>query len=440
MRKLIFTLVVFTGIYGFGQKNELKVPLNSEGTNYLKFTFLNQTWLRYNQSNPSTTVMGEKAKETFDIGLRRTRMQFFGQINDHVFLYTQFGMNNFNFLSSNSGNRKLQAFFHDALGEYIVFKNKNWLKFGGGLSICNGLSRFTQPSVSSIMSLDVPVFAQSTVDQIDEFARKLSFYARGQVGHFDYRVIVSDPFPINTNGQTTPVLGKDAVFTTIGHHKQFQGLFIYNFFESENHTTPYMTGTALGSKKILNLEAGFIAQKNATWNLSNDGQDTLFNDLLHLSVAAYLDMPLDKEKGNAINAYLGYFNLDYGKNYIRNNGIMNPANGSTSTTLFNGAGNAYPMFGTGSVVYGQFGYLLKKNLLKEHGTLMPFATFQYAQLQKLKDNVMVFDLGINWLIQGHNAKLSLDLQNRPVFEYNSTGEIHETMRKNCLILQYQVFI
>jgi len=48
--------------------------------------------------------------------------------------------------------------------------------------------------------MDVPVFAQATVDQTDEFSRKLSVYARGQVGRLDYRLVLTDPFPVNTNG------------------------------------------------------------------------------------------------------------------------------------------------------------------------------------------------------------------------------------------------
>src|ERR1044071_2282782 len=112
---------------------ELRLNLNDDGSHYLKFTFLNQIWLRYNDSNPGTRVMNEPAANTFDIGLRRTRVQFYGQLTDHVFFYTQFGQNNFNFLSQNAGNRKLMVFFHDALGEYKIWKDNDWLRLGGGL-------------------------------------------------------------------------------------------------------------------------------------------------------------------------------------------------------------------------------------------------------------------------------------------------------------------
>ena len=87
---------------------ELKLNLNDTGSHYIKATFLNQVWLRYDQSNPGTRVLGEPKNETFDIGLRRTRFQLYGQMTDRVFFYFQFGQNNFNYLSQNAGNRKLQ--------------------------------------------------------------------------------------------------------------------------------------------------------------------------------------------------------------------------------------------------------------------------------------------------------------------------------------------
>lgn len=94
---------------------DLQWKFNESGSHYVKATFLNQTWLRYNRSNPGTMVLGDPADQTFDIGLRRTRIQLYGQLTDHVFFYTQFGQNNFNYLagqnSTNTGNRKVQVFF-----------------------------------------------------------------------------------------------------------------------------------------------------------------------------------------------------------------------------------------------------------------------------------------------------------------------------------------
>jgi hypothetical protein len=418
-------------------KSELKYNLSTDGSKYVKLTFLNQIWVRNNQSNPGTTVNGDPQSNTFDIGLRRTRMQLYGQVSDHVFFYMQYGMNNFNFLSATSGNRKLQAFFHDALGEYKVFKGDDRLKLGGGLSIVNGLSRFSQPSIGTIMTTDVPVFLQATVDQTDEFARKLSIYARGQLGKLDYRIAVSDPFPIQTNGATVPAIGNDATFTPFGHTHQYQGLLIYNLLDKESHTTPYMAGTYLGDKKVLNLEGGAIYQKNATWNKS--GADTVFNNMLLWGIAVFADMPVANNK-YALNAYAGYFSTDYGQNYVRNNGQMNPANGNSNPTVFNGAGNSYPMFGTGNNVYAQVGFRLPKDLFGDNGTLMPYASFRTANFNKLKDPLNVYDAGINWLITKHQSKLSLNYQLRPVFSYQTNGDITHTSNVSSVWIQYQVSI
>ncbi len=419
-------------------KTELKYNLSKDGSKYIKGTFNNQTWVRWNESNPGTTVNGQPKDNTLDIGLRRTRLQMYGQLTDHVFFYMQYGMNNFNFLSQNAGNRKLQAFFHDALGEYKVFKKNNALKIGGGLAITAGLSRFTQPSIGTIMTTDVPVFLQATVDQTDEFARKLSIYARGQVGKFDYRVALSDPFPIQTNGAPVPAISNNAAFTPYGHTKQLQGFFIWNFFDVEPHTTPYMTGTYLGDKKILNLEAGAIYQKNATWRTNVIG-DTLYDNMLLWSVAAFLDMPIQNNK-YAISAYVGYFSTDYGANYIRNNGIMNPANGNADPTVFSGAGNSYPMFGTGSSIYAQAGFRLPNDLFGENGTLLPYVSYRMSNYDRLKDPVTIIDAGVNWLINKHNSKLSLNYQLRPVFVQQANGDVIKSSNAGSAWLQYQVAI
>ena len=436
-------------LYGQGQTStapkveEMKLKLNEDGSHYLKWTFLNQVWLRYNESNPGTTVLEENANSTFDIGLRRTRIQFFGQVTDHVFFYTQFGQNNFNFLAgqntANNGNRKFQVFFHDALGEYKVWKDNDKLKLGAGLTIANGLSRFSQPSIGTIMTMDVPVFAQATVDQTDEFSRKLSVYARGQLGKFDYRIVLSDPFPITSNGlpaASTP--GPSATFSPRGQHKQYQGFFQYNFFDKETHTTPYMTGTYLGRKKIFNIEAGFITQKNAMW-LSRDGVSTSFQNMTLWSVALFYDAPVNVDKGTAFSAYAGYFDLDYGTDYLRYNGIMNPANGINNGPFSGSQGNAFPMFGTGDVIYSQVGYLFKQDLLGSAGTLMPYASLMSANFHRLNDQMNVYSIGLNWLIKGHGSKLTLDYQNRPVYESQGSSLV-KSQNRGQLVLQYQISI
>jgi hypothetical protein len=444
MNKIIVSLALLcVSILSFAQEKskeipELKLNLNEDGSHFLKATFLNQVWLRYNQSNPGTLVLNQPASQTFDIGLRRTRLQLYGQLSDRVFIYFQFGQNNFNYLSQNAGNRKMQAFFHDALGEYRVTKGNEKLILGGGLTITNGLSRFSQPSIGTIATMDVPVFAQATVDQTDEFSRKLSVYARGQLGKFDYRVVLSDPFPVATNGAALPALNSNATFAQEGHHKQYQGFFMWNFFDKESHVTPYMTGTYLGKKKVFNLEAGVIAQKNATETSPDGGVTKEFHNMTLWSVAAFYDAPVNTETGTALNAYLGYFDYEYGPGYLRYNGIMNPASSVRPGYPVGSQGNAFPMFGSGNIFYAQVGYLMKKDLLGEgNGTLMPYVSMQSAKYHRLDKQMNVVDIGVNWLIKGHGSKISLDYQSRPNYDQQGT-ELISNGRNGQVVLQYQI--
>ena len=449
----------------------LTFNLNESGTRWFRVTFLNQVWARFNESNPGTQVQNEAAAQTFDIGLRRTRIQMFGQVTDHTFLYFQFGSNNVNAQSLLPGttDRKIQAFFHDALCEYKVWKGKDWLKIGGGLTIVNGLSRFSSPSVSTILALDVPVFLQTTVDQTDEFSRKMSIYARGQVGKWDYRVALSDPYPFANSGNAPTLYYNQASFSGYGHHKQVQGQLMYMFFDKEDNVTPgYMTGSYLGKKRMLTVGGGVIYQPQAMWYQESDGsaaqatgkvatagpptnaggpvtpnEHTKFQNMLHYGMEVFFDNPLNKEKGTNLSLYGGFFVTNYGQNYIRYNGLMNPAAGNAlygAPTNGNGtpqgSGNAYPMFGTGNNFYMQAAYLFKRDLLGTNGTLQPYGCMRITNYQALKDPMQVFNVGMNWLIDGHKSKISLDWEYRPI--YNAEGTIYQ--RNSQVVLQYQIAI
>ncbi len=447
MKKLFLAFAILAYVTTHAQisveSEVLKYKLNDSGSRYFQVTFLNQTWVRYNQSNPGTLVMGEPQSSTFDIGLRRTRIQLFGQITDRTFLYFQFGQNNFNAMYNLSSNRKLAPFFHDALGEYRV-SSGNQLKLGAGLTIANGISRFSQPSIGTILTTDVPVFAQTTVDQIDQFSRKLSIDARGQIGKFDYRAVVSDPFPVTSNGQTPPALANVSNFATKGHSLQTGGYLIYQFFDHENHTTPYMNGTYLGSKKVFNIAFGGAVQPRAMWSKSANG-DTLFQAMQHVAVESFLDMPVGK-KNAMISAYLGYFNTNYGSNYLRYNGIMNPATASnlTASTAISGQGpiygNSYPMFGTGHLVYGQIGYLLPSATKGLANRWMPYAAATFASFERLKGlSTNTINIGLNYYLNGNKSKISIDYQNRPTYKVENS-EVKSGERLGTLTLQMQVFI
>ncbi|MCZ8215889.1 MAG: hypothetical protein O9262_06590, partial [Cyclobacteriaceae bacterium] len=63
--KKIFLLIGVSLLFAYQstaqtkEVSEMKVKLNEDGSHYLKATFLNQIWLRFDQSNPGTQVLGE---------------------------------------------------------------------------------------------------------------------------------------------------------------------------------------------------------------------------------------------------------------------------------------------------------------------------------------------------------------------------------------------
>lgn len=413
----------------------LKIYMNDDSTRYVKATGLAQIWMRYNDNNPGSAIQSTPVDNTFDVGIRRARFQIMSQINKRVFLYTQVGVNNLNSVSA----RKTGLFFHDVTGELKIYKN--FFTLGGGLSGWNGTARYASSGVGNILGMDLPVVQEPTNDVNDQFVRKFGVFAKGKVNRLDYRFAVANPFPVQS--ALSPVAGltvnNQAAYSTTAPKLSYQGYAMWQFLESESNLLPYMTGSYLGKKKVLNVGAGFNLQKDAMW-FRNDAGDTISKPMQQFGVDIFYDSYLDAKKQNAITAYASFLNYYFGPNYIRNAGPMNPTTGTIGSASFNGAGNAFPLYGTGQVVYAQVGYLFRKNLLGEHGTLQPYVSGIYANYQRLANPVRVFDLGVNWLISGQNAKLSLDYQSRPIYYADGQGVISESKsaRRGQVVLQYQM--
>lgn len=402
-----------------------RIFLNEEGSNYFKTTLLVQSWVRYQEYNPGTTIFGYPKERGADIGIRRFRMQSMGQLTDRIFVYAQIGENNFN----NISDRKLGFFVHDAYGEYAIVKEK--LSAGAGLSGWSGLSRFSSPSVGSILGVDAPLYLQSTNDVTDQFLRKLSVHVKGKINRLDYRLALSQPMAIQKSAGYNPKVGPNATFSPKPPALETNLYVMYQFRDKESNLTPYTTGTYLGSKTVFNIGAGLVFQPRAMWYTDSQA-DTLNHDMLQAAVDVYYDAPLN-DRGTAISLYGAYTIFDFGPNYLRNAGAMNPANGSNNATVLNGGGNAFPLVGTGNVVYLQAGLKLASGPGKTG--IMPYASAQIARYEALEKPVSFFDLGLNWYLKGHTSKLTTAFQSRPVFA--SDGSFLN--RKGAFIAQFQVF-
>jgi hypothetical protein len=429
---LIISMLCAVSFSVQGQSGGMQFTLDKEKNTYARLTFLNQIWVRYNQNNPGSLVDGYPEDRTFDIGLRRTRIQLYGQLNEKVFFYTQYGINNFTY----QGPRKTGLFFHDALMELQVAPEK--LSVGTGLTGWGGLSRYASPSVGSILTADAPLYQQATNDVSDQFLRSLALYAKGKLGKLDYRIGLTKPMLVGQSTVQSKNISDFALFSPLPPKPQVRGYVMYQFLDQEGSTTPYTTGSYLGQKKVFNLGIGFTSQRDAMWR--SVGRDTLHSNLELFALDLFYDSPLNKATGTAITVYASYSFNNYGSNYLRNLGVMNPVSSSSRSDILNGAGNSFPMIGSGTTLYLQAGYLMKRDLLKSWGTLQPYAALQYSRLERLGEPMAMYEAGFNWLINGHQSKLSFNYQSRPVYERDDAGAWGISSRKAMWVMQWQMSI
>ncbi|WP_224997837.1 porin [Cesiribacter sp. SM1] len=388
----------------------LVLRLNEEGSKYLRLIMWHQFWVRSSENNPGTVnVAGEPVTNSFDIGLRRSRMLAMAQISPRFLILTHFGINNHSFVNggaNGTGNKKPGLFIHDAWTEYAVINEK--LYVGAGLHYWNGISRLTNSSTLNMLTLDAPIFNWPNIELTDQFARQYGIYAKGKLGKLDYRLALNKPF--TTGG--APVEGRAT--NRLNDELALQGYLNYQFLEQESNQLPYMVGTYLGTKEIFNIGLGFHHHPKST-ALMQDGEVQI-HDMLLLGADVFYERPVGRY---ALSAYSSLYSYDFGPNYIRNIGIMNvgqtPEEGSATWEElgFNGAGTAQPTVGTGTISYTQLGVLLPK--LKNQAQLMPYVTYTRKNFEFFQKGSSQYDLGLNYFINGHNAKITAQYSTRPLY-------------------------
>ena len=155
-------------------------------------------------------------------------------------------------------------------------------------------------------------------------------------------------------------------------------------------------------------------------------------DQVALGIDVFADQPVG-EDGAAFTAYVGYWYHDFGPDNVRNVGIMNIGAGGSS---FNGAGNAYPILGTGHHVYAQAGFLLPG---RPGGIqIQPYATTQFSIMEALGSPMVAPEAGVNWFIEGHHVKITTHWRNRPVYAAGADPTVES--RANEFITQFAMFL
>jgi len=403
----------------------LTLKLDDSGNKYIRFLIWNQFWVRSTQNNPgSIDINGNPSDNTFDIGLRRSRMLMYAQVSPRFLIMTHFGINNQTFRNggaTNENGKKPQLFMHDAWAEFKVV-GQNYI--GTGLHYWNGISRMSSASTLNFLMIDAPIFNWPLIELTDQFARQFGVYAKGQIGKLDYRIALNKPYSVGGLASALPDNG--IAQNVLNQNTAVQGYFAYQFFDKESNKLPFFVGTYMGTKKVFNIGAGFHHHAKATGVKKAGQTEAELQDISLFSVDAFLDMPLGK---GGITAYSVFYNYNFGDNYLRNVGIMN-VTGAPAGIL---GGNAQPTIGTGSIFYTQAGYAFQK--FKNGTQFQPFAAVTYKNFEALNDPSTQFDFGANYFVTGHQAKLTLQYSQRPVY---AAGNL--TTTRGEIVLQAHIWL
>lgn len=359
----------------------LALTLSEDGKKFVRFLIWHQQWFT---TNNLATAGDNLQVRSF---VRRSRFLAFAQVSPRFLILTHFGLNNLNtnnLTATGNNDDGPQIFLHDAWVEFKVSSGKQ-LFVGSGLHYWKGMTRMSNESTLNFMTIDNhrPFVHWHSLGITDQFARHLGMYIKGELGQFDYRLAFNNPLnPANSIGAGQDFGGQsDLTYTgsaipnadgeTVGN-TIIEGYFRYDFLEKESTKLPFQVGTYFGGKKVFGVGAGFFAQPNGMYN----GVDNQHQDVFHFGLDAYLDHPVGK--GNGINAYASLMQFDYGENYMSR------------------------WAGTGTNLYAQTGFFLGS--LK----VMPYTSLQVGDYQAFDQNIIAQSFGINYLMNKHHAKITLD--------------------------------
>lgn len=435
--------------YGAG----LKVDLNENKSKYIRFLVWNQIWFRHSQMNPGTSINGDVVTSQTDISSRRLRILAYAQVSKRYMVLSHVGINNQTFINGGASGsagtggygagKKPGIFFHDAWNEYAVFlpdpKKKFSLSVGAGLHYFMGISRMTMGSTLNFLAVDAPIFNWPLIENSDQFARQAGFFAKGKWDKLEYRFSLNKPFATNLAPANATSADRAVAVDNNGNAKWSKAGYVeYQFLDQESNVLPFKVGTYVGTKKVFNIGAGFYTAPEAT--RSQVAGQVSKHPMRLLSADVFLDMPVgEKSKKMAITAYSVLYDYDFGPNYLRNIGIMNEGSMNpqfTGSRALAGPGNAQPLIGTGQIWYTQAGLLLPTSAEKPKMRVQPFGAYTYKNFEALDKASGQFDIGANFFIDGHHAKITTQYSTRPV--YTAPGVMDKA--KGEFIAQLQVYL
>lgn len=349
----------------------LTLKLDDSGHKYVRFIMWHQIWATTNNlSNDSDFAVTPS--------IRRSRFLAYAQISPKFLILTHWGLNSLspnNLTSLGSNGNAPQLFLHDAWGEYKIADE---LYIGGGLHYWKGMTRLSNQSTLNMMTMDAsrPFAHWHSLGNTDQFARHLGFYAKGTLGErLQYRLAVNQRLaPDNSiaGGASFNDLSEPSTIAITGTgNAVIEGYLEYQFWDKESNKLPYKVGTYMGKKRVFNVGMGFFTQPNGAFDAATGDDESV----LHFAADAFLELPTES---GALNAYASFMNFNYGENYVGR------------------------WVGTGQNIYAHAGYYIKS------AKLMPYIAYQYGNYEGLNDAVTALNIGANYYVNSHFAKISLE--------------------------------
>lgn len=415
---------------------------NEDKTKFAQFNLWSQVWVRHSDLNPGSKIGDEAATSFTDIGLRRLRISGLLQLKPRYRVYVQAGINNQSFnngggngTGSNGAGKKPAFFIHDIYNEYtLVKKTDRSLNIGAGLHGWQGVSRLSNGSSNKILGADFPLIQFPYLERGDQFGRQLGVFAQGNWKKINYRATLNKPFKTNLQPTQTNVAVDHNSRTSLHHG----GYAYYQFFETEQQSNPYLSGSYLGEKKIVNIGLGYSHTAKNTMSMDVTQKLKQHNNtIMGIDIFAELPFTIGSKK-SSITAYSVYYDYQMGPNYLRTNGVMNPATLDSQYSgplAFEGHGNNIALIGTGRSWFSQVGWLLPNNSNKIG--FQPFAGYNYKNFKVFQQSINVFNIGTNVLLDKHNAKFSLQYTSHPIYHMQTL----KTLQRNKeFIVQAQILL
>lgn len=392
----------------------IKRTLNQNEDQYIGLAASAQFWARYAQLNPGSTIDGQIRSEVVDLSVRRYRLKFYGSLNKKTKINITFGNNNV------GNSLKSQPKLLDA---YVHHQWQNWLGFGAGKNAWVGLSRYTPPSTSSALGTDIQYSALPLLNRSDDLLRKMSVFANGQAGIFDYRIALAKPTAPEGN-----IISENIEFSSIAPDYQVSTYLKLQLKDKEKQTSAYAVGSYHGKKEILNIGFGMLYQPQTTVIAS--ALDTTYYAAKSIAVDLFYESKI--HKNYVLTGYVSYHHHNLGPNFIRKIGANNAADGQIESGTLNGKGVNRLVSGTGDNIHIDAAIL--KPLRASAKAIQFYTSVDILRLEALEKEVVNLESGINLLFNGHRSKLSLGYQNWPVVSKENN---QSQKRKSAVVLQYQ---